>query len=177
MGARIVGPLALSGGLSAASRARSAAVQRRLHEPWLPSGRRCTDRFRGSSTTTIKRGCLMRKLTVCPNAIAFGRALRPRGYTHEQRGAVPEMARRYGQEPPGQRRKQLRGRLTRRGMRYRQGLLIAGLSPAATRAAIPADRLNATVRTALKFAEHSATAARPVPPAAAVPLPEESFTP
>ncbi len=53
-------------------------------------------------------------------------------------------------------RDRLRSGLTRRGLALPAGLLVTGLSPESTRAAIPADLLDATVRAALKFADHSA---------------------
>ena len=56
-------------------------------------------------------------------------------------------------------RDRLRGGLTRRGLALPTGLLVAGLSPQAAKAAIPADLLDATVRASLKFAEQPATAA------------------
>ena len=55
-------------------------------------------------------------------------------------------------------RDRLRGGLTRRGLALHAGLLVAGLSRAGAKAAIPADLLDATVRAALTFAEQSATA-------------------
>jgi len=56
-------------------------------------------------------------------------------------------------------RDRLRGGLTRRGLALPAGLLVAGLSPEAAKAAIPADLLSATVRASLKFAEQPAAAA------------------
>jgi len=56
-------------------------------------------------------------------------------------------------------RDRLRGGLTRRGLALPTGLLVAGLCPAAAKAAIPADLLDATVRASLKFAEQPAAAA------------------
>ena len=56
-------------------------------------------------------------------------------------------------------RDRLRSGLTRRGMAPPAGLLIAGLAPEATRAAIPAALLEATVQASLRFAKQPATAA------------------
>ena len=142
----------------AASRARSDAVQRRRHERWAAQHAAVAPIVSGDDYDHAQTQLLHEEINRLPERYRIPVVLCDlEGYTHEQAARCLKWPVGTVKSRQARGRERLRGRLTRRGLAPLTGLPFAGLSPAATRAAIPAGLLNTTVRAASKFAEQSAT--------------------